>query len=246
MNEPKIYTLSEAARKAGVPESALKEWVDGKAVVPSITADGSAQCFDEDDLVNLQQVKHLADAGYGVAEIRKIVKKVGLPRPEKLRRKERKRQRYLTVGELAERSGVGARTIKHWEERGIFTPTTRTEGGHRLYDEGFVRFCRLVQDLQLFGYSLDEIKRLADRYRTLTAWNEEKAPAGGEARDELTSIQDEIAGIRSRIGALTEGIERWRRLLKETDGQVAALNKRTARGPKETAARAPAKGASSS
>ncbi|MCK7489606.1 MAG: MerR family DNA-binding transcriptional regulator [Anaerotruncus sp.] len=44
------------------------------------------------------------------------------------RRRRRRRTSFLTVGNLAERSGVSPRTIKHWEDKGIIEPDMRTRG----------------------------------------------------------------------------------------------------------------------
>ena len=80
-----------------------------------------------------------SELGYGLEEIQKIIKKFGLPqRKTGKKAAPRKRTAYLTVGDLAERSGVSPRTIKHWEDKGIIEPDMRTEGGFRLYSEAYV------------------------------------------------------------------------------------------------------------
>jgi hypothetical protein len=37
------------------------------------------------------------------------------------------------VGELAKRTGLSVRTLHHYEEIGLLSPSSRTEAGHRLY-----------------------------------------------------------------------------------------------------------------
>ena len=64
---------------------------------------------------------------------------------------------FLTIGELAEKSGINVRTIKFWEEKGLISPFRRTEGGFRLYRQGDVALLSFIRDLQAFNYSLAEI-----------------------------------------------------------------------------------------
>ncbi len=48
----------------------------------------------------------------------------------------------------------------------------RSEGGFRLYSKGYVHLCKLIQDLQLFGYTLEEIKAISDYFRDFLAFQE--------------------------------------------------------------------------
>src|SRR5512136_3250964 len=164
-----VMSLEDLARESGVPEENLAEWAKAKILKPAGFTDGKAPLFAAAGLEHVAHIKRLADLGYGTEEILKIIKKVGLPRDGRGRRKAPDKDRFLTVGNLAERSGVSPRTIKHWEDKGIIEPDMRTEGGFRLYSESYVVLCQLIRDLQLFGYSLEEIKAMSDDVRTLVA-----------------------------------------------------------------------------
>lgn len=49
-----------------------------------------------------------------------------------------------TVGELAEATGLSVRVLRHWDERGVVSPS-RTPAGHRLYDaDDVVRLHRAI------------------------------------------------------------------------------------------------------
>jgi DNA-binding transcriptional MerR regulator len=41
----------------------------------------------------------------------------------------------LQIGEVARRTRLSIRTIRHWEEMGLVTPSARSSGGFRLYSE---------------------------------------------------------------------------------------------------------------
>jgi DNA-binding transcriptional MerR regulator len=60
------------------------------------------------------------------------------------------------IGEVASRSGLSLRTLRHWEEMGLVTPTGRSEGGFRLYAEVDVQRVLLARALKPADFALDE------------------------------------------------------------------------------------------
>ncbi|MFH7095796.1 MerR family DNA-binding transcriptional regulator, partial [Klebsiella pneumoniae] len=40
----------------------------------------------------------------------------------------------IQVGELAKRAGLTVRTLHHYEQTGLLTPSARSEAGYRLYN----------------------------------------------------------------------------------------------------------------
>jgi len=164
-----VLTLDDLARKAGVSSDRLAEWTKAKLLKPDGFGDGKVPLFAAGSTDRVALILRLANLGYGTEEVLKIIKKVGLPRDGRGRKPAPGKDRFLTVGNLAERSGVSPRTIKHWEDKGIIEPDMRTDGGFRLYPESYVFLCQLIRDLQLFGYSLEEVKAVSDDVRTLLA-----------------------------------------------------------------------------
>jgi DNA-binding transcriptional MerR regulator len=230
VKERRLFGVAEAARKIGVTEDVLAAWLTERIITPSVLADNAQPLFDEADLAHLTPLRQLHDMGYDAAAIKKIAKKIGLPAAGKKRPKQKRIPQYLTVGELATQSGINARTIKYWEERGIIDPATRSEGGFRLYEPQYVLFCRLIQDLQLFGYSLEEIKDIADLFRAYQEIkNGQWAGAGDAQLDRLKTMNDKIAALYERMGELTKGMERWRKLLKERQAEIRTLAKNLAK-----------------
>lgn len=222
-----IFTLAEAAKEIGVDQETLGDWVKSKVVAPSVMANRSDPLFGPADLQQLNQIKHLQEIGYDLAEIRKIAKKVGLPQPEAKLKKQREVTNYLTVGELAERTKLNTRTIKHWEERGIFEPASRSEGGFRLYSKEHILFCRLISDLQLFGYTLEEIKEVADLLRIFDVIQNGKFSGSDEQTvNQLDEMSARIISLFSRMEELTKGVARWRKLLREKRSEILTLRKK--------------------
>jgi DNA-binding transcriptional MerR regulator len=232
-----VMTLEELAREAGVPGDRVTEWTKAKLLKPDGFGDGKAPLFAAASLDRIALVRRLADLGYGAEEILKIIKKVGLPRDGRGGKKTDEKGKFLTVGNLAERSGVSPRTIKHWEDKGIIDPDMRSEGGFRLYSDSYVFLCKLIRDLQLFGYTLEEIKAVSDDVRTLLAIEAEpESLPQAEVEKKLAAILEAIRGLFDKMKLLEEGIERWEDLLKKKRKDVLALrdrNKKRERPAKE-------------
>jgi len=68
----------------------------------------------------------------------------------------------MRVGELAKRAGLTVRTLHHYDEIGLLTPSARTESGHRLYGAADVERLQQIVSLRQLGLSLDEIQALLD------------------------------------------------------------------------------------
>jgi len=219
-----LLSLEDLASKTGIAAERISDWIKAKLLRPDGFTDGKAPLFAagvEDRVARLQK---LADLGYGTEEILKIIKKVGLPQDGKGRKKEPAKGRFLTVGNLAERSGVSPRTIKHWEDKGIIEPDMRTEGGFRLYSESFVFLCQLIRDLQLFGYTLEEIKAVSNDVRTFLAIEAEPATfSTAEVEARLAAMLEAIQALFDKMKLLEEGVERWRDLLKKKRKDILAL-----------------------
>ncbi|WP_020468482.1 MerR family transcriptional regulator [Zavarzinella formosa] len=68
----------------------------------------------------------------------------------------------VKVGELARRTGLTIRTLHHYDEIGLVTPSLHTESGHRLYASGEITRLQQVISLRQLGFSLDEIRKCLD------------------------------------------------------------------------------------
>lgn len=227
-----VFTKADFLQRVGVAESELEAWLKEKIVRPAGYTDDKEPLFAADALERIESIRKLTELGYGLTDIQKILKKVGLPNDKSGKKGEIKKNRYLTVGHLAERSRVSPRTIKHWEDKGIIEPDMRTEGGFRLYSESYVYLCQLIRDLQLFGYTLEEIKAVSDDVRSLMAML-----AGPEAfpkpavEDRLTAMLAQIQGLFAKMKLLGEGVDRWEDLLKKKKKDILALKARNQKRP---------------
>lgn len=65
-----------------------------------------------------------------------------------------------SIGQVCQRAGVTARTLRHWESLGLVTPALRTESGHRRYSEQNLERLLQIRALQQLGLSLGQIKEM--------------------------------------------------------------------------------------
>jgi len=73
----------------------------------------------------------------------------------------------FTIGQLARRTGVPARTIRFWSDQGLVPPTGRSASGYRLYDAAAVARLDLVRTLRELGLGLDQVQEVLSRTRTV-------------------------------------------------------------------------------
>ena len=67
--------------------------------------------------------------------------------------------RRLSIGEVADRSGMAASRIRYYETRGLIDPPERSSGKRR-YRARVLRRLAIIEAAQRVGFSLDEIRDL--------------------------------------------------------------------------------------
>lgn len=70
------------------------------------------------------------------------------------------RPEVLTIGRLADRTGLTVRTLRFWSDEGAVPPVARSASGYRLYDAESVARVELVRTLRELGLGLDEVCRV--------------------------------------------------------------------------------------
>ena len=223
-----IFMVDELIARTDASKADLKEWEKLGLVVPSGYTEDRAPCYGDAAVETVRHIMKLKELGYGLDEIQRIVRKVGLPGTRDEKTEIPSKESYLTVGHLAEQVGVSPRTIKHWEDKGIIDPDMRSEGGFRLYSEGYVYLCRLIMNLQRFGYTLEEIKIISDYFRDFLAIQQDPMVyAESERIARLDTMLEEIGIFFEKIELLKEGIKRWEDLLKKKKKEIQHIKNQT-------------------
>jgi DNA-binding transcriptional MerR regulator len=92
---------------------------------------------------------------------------------------------YWKIGELAKRTGVSVRTLHHYDEIGLLSPSHRTESGHRLYGREEVVRLQQILSLRQMGLSLGDVAGMLASRKS----------------DSQKIIEQHIARLRQQIAA---------------------------------------------
>lgn len=74
---------------------------------------------------------------------------------------------FLSIGDLARRTGLPVKTIRYYADIGLVPPTGRSPAGYRRYDAVALARLDLVRTLRELGIDLATVRRVVDRTLTL-------------------------------------------------------------------------------
>jgi DNA-binding transcriptional MerR regulator len=97
----------------------------------------------------------------------------------------------LSIGELAERSGLSTPTIRYYEEVGLL-PRPERASGRRVYDERTIDRLQVITFAKGAGFTLREIRQLFDGFASDT-------PAGVRWQNLATTKLAELDALSARI-----------------------------------------------
>lgn len=99
--------------------------------------------------------------------------------------------RTMHIGELAERTGLSIRSIRHYGDVGLLPASDRTEAGYRLYSERDLDRLLRIRRLKPLGFSLEEIGDV------LTLWEAGPSAPGQDA--DRTAVLRRLESERDRL-----------------------------------------------
>lgn len=112
----------------------------------------------------------------------------------------------MQIGELAERTGLSQRTIRHYDEVGLL-PASRTEGGFRVYTERDVERLTHIKRMKPLGFTLEEMAELLELLGAEKPGGERLAEYLARAHPErdrlarkLAQADEFIAMLEQRLG----------------------------------------------
>src|SRR5664279_974370 len=103
----------------------------------------------------------------------------------------------MHIGELADRSQMSLRTIRHYDEVGLLKPSGRTEGGFRLYTERDFMRLMLIRRMKPLGFPLEEMSELLRVIDTLEAVD--KGEGSATVRGALDGFIEQATARRAKL-----------------------------------------------
>ncbi|MET2715039.1 MerR family transcriptional regulator [Streptomyces carpaticus] len=127
--------------------------------------------------------------------------------------------RHMQIGEVAARTELSLRTIRHYEETGLVTPSARSQGGFRLYTEADVARLMVIRRMKPLGFTLDQMRDLLDATDRLDAGT------AADAAEHAALLER----VRTYERAATEQVEKLRVQLARAEDFAATLAARLER-----------------
>jgi len=116
----------------------------------------------------------------------------------------------LTIGELAIKTGISIRSIRHYDSHGLLT-STRACNGYRYFPQAAVAQVRQIQRLIGTGFSIAEIRSFPDCMRLIE---------GAAFCPETQAIQHKrLAEIERQIGELERRRVRLMKTLRQGENE---------------------------
>ncbi|MGW1429985.1 MerR family transcriptional regulator [Streptomyces sp. NPDC002431] len=127
--------------------------------------------------------------------------------------------RHMQIGEVAARTELSLRTIRHYEETGLVIPSARSQGGFRLYTETDVARLMVIRRMKPLGFTLEQMRDLLDATDRLD---------GADALDD-GEREALLERVRTYRQTATEQVEKLRVQLARAEDFAATLGARLER-----------------
>ncbi|GGU47303.1 MerR family transcriptional regulator [Streptomyces lavendofoliae] len=124
--------------------------------------------------------------------------------------------KHMQIGEVAARTELSLRTIRHYEETGLVVPSARSQGGFRLYTDNDVARLMVIRRMKPLGFTLDQMRDLLDATDHLDAGDD----LGPDEREVL------LQRVREYEQSAAEQVEKLRVQLARAEDFAAALRAR--------------------
>lgn len=130
----------------------------------------------------------------------------------------------LKIGEVARRSGLTVKTIRFYCDEGLIQPSSRSDGGYRLFDEAVFDGLTLIRTLRAMEIPLHDIRQILEARRsgvcTCSDLQARIRIKAGEIGEKIVAMQ----GLQAELFAMLEGWEACggRTPVPRPSGMVAA------------------------
>lgn len=110
----------------------------------------------------------------------------------------------MNIGEAAAESGLGAKTIRYYEEIGLIQPL-RSDNGYRAFRESDVETLKFIARARSLGFSVKDVAKLLSLYRDRSRAS---ADVHAIARTTIDRIDRKVAELQSMRATLAHLIDK--------------------------------------
>ncbi|MGD9961933.1 MerR family transcriptional regulator [Nocardioides sp.] len=103
----------------------------------------------------------------------------------------------MHIGEVAARTELSLRSLRHWDDVGLLRPSGRTDGGFRLYTEADVDKILLIRRMKPLGFTLDEMSAALRDIETIQRPDPDTSTV--QARERLARLLSEAKQRREAL-----------------------------------------------
>ncbi len=109
-----------------------------------------------------------------------------------------------TRSRLARRAGVGAETLRFYEQKGLLPPPERNGSGYRIYDEKDLARLHFIRRSQELGFSLQDIKQLLQLTGSILTPRREVKSFAQARLDHIRGKIQALQAMEQALGALVD------------------------------------------
>lgn len=111
----------------------------------------------------------------------------------------------MHIGELADRTGLSNRTIRHYDEIGLLHPSGRTEGGFRLYTDTDLARLLIIRRMKPLGFTLEQMAELLAVVDALEAADDaDRERLRGQLDEYIRDTEERRAKLEQHLGMADE------------------------------------------
>jgi DNA-binding transcriptional MerR regulator len=132
--------------------------------------------------------------------------------------------RWLKIGDVARRSGIGIETLRFYEKSGLLDKPGRTYSGYRMFSADVLDRLAFIKKAQMLGFSLQEIKQLIDDARS---GQSPCAEVREIVRRRLDELDERMREMRRYRRELAEALKQWD-AVGRAPGHICGLIEETA------------------
>ena len=110
----------------------------------------------------------------------------------------------MNISQVAQRSGVPAKTIRYYEEIGLIRPL-RSANGYRVFRDQDLHKLAFVGRARALGFPIEDCRTLVALYEDDSR---ESAQVKAVAQDHLRAIDDKIAQLQTMRETLADLVQR--------------------------------------